>query len=593
MEFVEQLKASVDIVRVVSEYVPRLRKKGSRWEGLCPFHTEKSPSFGVNETHGFYKCFGCGAGGDMIKFVMEMERIGFFEALKLLSERYGIPMPKRQEYSDPDSRVRGALFEIHEIAAEQFRQNLFGPNGGAARAYLEKRGVARQTAEEFGLGLAEKSWDAVLRLLQNKGFSPETIEQAGLAVQREGGGYYDRFRGRLMFPIHNESGKVIGFGGRALSPEDEPKYLNSKETPLYHKSFVLYNLHRAKKAAHKAGRFVLVEGYMDVVGVAAAGIGEVVASCGTALTDLQVRSMRRHAERMLVNFDPDAAGAAAAEKSIQMLLDEGMRVRIVQLDGGLDPDEYVKERGVEAYRARLEGAGTYFHWLADQSRQRYDMRSAEGRMEGFRKMLLPAFQRLHDKLERVAVANEMADYLGLDRVFVLEQLRRNGLVDQRRGRAPGPAAGAPALPAVEKLLFEALLASGDACAAVLPRLKEMKSLEGFRTRKLFEVVLGLWERGIAPSYGEIESRLDESDRDLLAKLILADEVMEHSYYVEQAEACVRSLEAQERSLERALLKERIRTAERSGDLKEALKLSDELVRLDRAGAANAGGNPVV
>ncbi|MDX2154403.1 MAG: DNA primase [Bryobacteraceae bacterium] len=592
MDFVEQLKASVDIVRVVTEYVPRLRKKGSRWEGLCPFHTEKTPSFGVNEVHGFYKCFGCGAGGDMIKFVMEMERISFFEALKLLSERYGIPMPKRQEYSDPESRVRGALLEMHEIAAEVFRQNLFGPNGGAPRAYLERRGVARQTAEEFGLGYAEKSWDAMLRVLQNKGFSSEVIEEAGLVVKKEGGGYYDRFRGRLMFPIHNESGKVIGFGGRALAADDEPKYLNSKESPLYHKSFVLYNLHRAKKAAAKAGRFVLVEGYMDVIGVAAAGVGEVVASCGTALTDRQVRSMRRHAERMFVNFDPDAAGASAAEKSIQMLLDEGMRVRIVHLDGGLDPDEYVKERGADAYRARLEGATTYFHWLADQSRLRFDMRSAEGRMEGFRKMLLPAFQRLHDKLERVAVANEMADYLGLDRVFVLDQLRRSGLTDQKRG-APPPMPGAPSIPAVEKLLFEAVINSQEAAAAALPRLKEMKFLDSFRTRKLFEVMVGLWERGTLPAYGEIEARLDEGDRDLLAKMILADEVREHTFYVEQAEACLRSLEAQQLGMQRASLKERIRAAERSGDLKEALRLSDELMRLERAGGTNAGGSAVV
>ncbi|MEO8661563.1 MAG: DNA primase, partial [Bryobacteraceae bacterium] len=301
MEFVEQLKSSVDIVTVVGEYV-RLRKAGTRWVGLCPFHNEKSPSFGVNTTHQFYKCFGCGAGGDVLKFVMEVERVTFFEALKMLSERYGIPMPKRQEFSDPESRRRSSLFDLHELAADIFRANLAAGNGGAARGYLAKRGVSQQTATEFGLGLSERSGNGLLRAMEGKGFSEEQLEQSGLFSRREGGGLFDRFRGRLMFPIHNESGKTIGFGGRALAADDEPKYLNSPKTDLYDKGYVLYNLHRAKGPVRKADRVVLVEGYMDVIGVSAAGVQEVVASCGTALTNTQVRALKRHSEKVVVNF---------------------------------------------------------------------------------------------------------------------------------------------------------------------------------------------------------------------------------------------------------------------------------------------------
>ncbi len=340
MDFSAQLKSSIHIVRVVGEYV-RLKRSGAgpRYVGLCPFHTEKTPSFSVHATHQFYKCFGCGAGGDVIKFVMDIERLTFFEALKLLAERNGIPMPRRSEYADEETKLRAAVFEMHEIAARMFAANLAGAAGGAARDYLARRGVAASMVGEFGLGLSDGAGQALARRFQKEGFPEAAMEASGLVLKRQdGSGWFDRFRNRLMFPIHNESGKVIAFGGRALAAGEEPKYLNSPETPIYRKSYVLYNLHRAKDAIRKADRAVLVEGYMDAIGVYAAGVREVVASCGTALTSAQVRALKRHSERIVVNFDPDAAGASASERSIHTLLEEGMQGRILQLDGGLDPD---------------------------------------------------------------------------------------------------------------------------------------------------------------------------------------------------------------------------------------------------------------
>src|SRR5271154_5666402 len=342
MDFAEQVKSSVDIVEVIGQYV-RLKKAGAspRYTGLCPFHTEKTPSFSVHSGHQFYRCFGCDAKGDLFKFVMEIERISFFEALKLLAERNGMTMPKR-EYSDPDAKLRGALMEMHETAARVFQSNLNGPAGAQARQYLASRNVAPEQIAEFGLGLSDPSGNQLVRQFESR-FTPEHLEQSGLVLKRqEGTGYFDRFRGRLMFPIHNESGKVIGFGGRALRPGEEPKYLNSPETALYRKSYVLYNLHRAKDAVRKLDYAVLVEGYMDVIGVYSAGVRNVVASCGTALTNTQVRAIKKYSDRIVVNFDPDAAGGNAAERSIQMLLDEGMHVRVLELGGELDPDEYVK-----------------------------------------------------------------------------------------------------------------------------------------------------------------------------------------------------------------------------------------------------------
>ncbi len=577
MEFVEQLKSTVDIVKVIGEYV-RLRKMGgaARWVGLCPFHTEKTPSFSVNATHQFYKCFGCGAGGDVLKFVMEIERISFFEALKLLAERYGIAMPKRAEYSDPEARLRGSIFEMHEIAARLFRASLNAPAGAEARAYLAKRGLAPAIIEEFGLGYAERSGQVLVQRYQKDGFTAEQLEASGLVSKRQdGSGYFDRFRNRLMFPVRNESGKVIGFGGRTLAGED-PKYLNSPETTLYRKSYVLYNLDRAKEAVRKLDQAVLVEGYMDVIGVWAGGVREVVASCGTALTVTQVRALKRHSENIVVNFDPDAAGSNAAERSIQMLLDEGMRVRILELDGGLDPDEYVKERGAGAYREKLERAGGYFHWLADRALARRG-RAIEGRLKAIED-LLPAIQKMQDRLERVAIANDVALYLGVESSLVLDQFRKAAL-----DRRPAPRPAAPAISPVERILLAALLASAEVRDRILPRLKAVAALEQFATRRIFATLIVMWEGGQRVGFAELEARLEEADRGLLAAAVLADESSGENVSIDQAESCLRTLEASDRAARVAALKARIRQAEGAGDMAAALTLAEELNRLTAGG----------
>lgn len=576
MDFVEQVKSSVDIVRLVGEYV-RLKKAGTRYVGLCPFHTEKTPSFGVNPVHQFYKCFGCGAGGDIFKFVMELEGVTFFEALKTIAERNGIPMPKRAEYNDPETKQRAALLHMHEIAAKLFESNLHGSMGAQARKYLAERGVAPDSIAEFGLGLSADSWEQLTRKLDQEGYSAELMELSGLVSRRqEGSGFYDRFRARLMFPIHDESGRAIAFGGRALKPGEEPKYLNSPETALYKKRDVLYNLHRAKGAVRKLDRVVLVEGYMDVIGVHAAGVHEVVASCGTALTNTQVRALKRHSERIVVNFDPDTAGANAAEKSMQMLLEEGMRVRVLELAGELDPDEYIKECGAEAYREAVEKAPVYYFWLADRTRKRFDVRSAEGRIDAW-KAILPAVDRIHDKIERAAVAKDMASYLGVDEGLVLERFRKGAA--EKTGTAPR-ARAAVVVPATERLLLNALLRSEEAAAEVLPALRELDAVKTFVTRNIFEALFAAAAAKDMLTFSNLEARLVDADKDLLTRVVFADESSEQTLAVEQARDCLRVLERQEQEVRRSNLKSRIQAAERSGDLAEALRLSRELHDLE-------------
>lgn len=575
MDFIEQLKSSVDIVAVAGQYVRLKRSGGShRWVGLCPFHSEKTPSFSVHAAHQFFKCFGCGLGGDVIRFVMEIERLTFWEAVKLLAERHGIPLPRR-EYADAETKLRAALYRMHELAAQVFTRALQADGAVKVRAYLERRGVQRALIEEFGLGYADPSGAVLARLFEREGFTAEEMEASGLVLRRAEGGFFDRFRGRLMFPIHSESGKIIAFAGRALEQGEEPKYLNSAESAIYRKSQLLYNLHRAKEAIRKLDRAVLVEGYMDVIGLWSAGVRHAVASCGTALTAQQVRTLRRHSENVIVNFDPDAAGAGATERSIQVLLDENAQVRILALDGGLDPDEYVRQRGAVAYLERLEAAPGYFHWLADRARARWDLRTTEGRLAALR-FLLPAVQRIPDKLERAAVASELASYLGIEAGVVLEHFRKAA---ERRQATLAPVR--QSVRAVEKILLNCLLASEEIRREVLLQLRELPSREHWATRKIFEAVLAAADGPGRLSYAEVEARLQDSDRELLASLVLTDELAEEDHSLEQALACLEKLRAAEREAERARLRALVKRAEQAGDLTEALRLTEELAQLDK------------
>lgn len=576
MDFADQVKGAVDIYGVVQEHV-RLRKAGpNSYKGLCPFHNEKTPSFNVNLTHQRYKCFGCGAGGDVFNFVMQIEGLSFYEALKALAERNGIPLPKRSQYADEDSKLRGVIYQIHEIAQEHFRANLQSPAGEAARAYLAKRGLARETIEHFGLGHSAASGRSLQRLLEQRNFPAALIEQSGLVGKREDGSMYDRFRNRLMFPIQDRNGKIIGYGGRALAAEDNPKYLNSPETPIYKKSTVLYNLHRAKEAMRKEDRVILVEGYMDAIGVSAAGFAPVVASCGTALTPQQVQLIKQHTPRIVVNFDPDTAGANAAEKSINMLLESGMEVRILELDGDLDPDEYCRDRGAAAYAERLERAQGYFHWLADRARTKYDIRTTEGQVSVL-KFLMPAVQRISDRMERMVIAGELAGYIGVDRGIVFESFKR-AVAERQEAKFERPRV---ALRHDERMLLNGLLRAGDdpeAEDALVGELKSMETIATLPTRHIFQAIFAIYEGGGKVAFDAVHGRLEEADQELLALAVLAED---SEFSQEEVTAALASMRRSESERKRGDMKRRIKELERAGDWQEAIRMAEELHRHER------------
>lgn len=584
MTFAEQLKGQLDIVDVIGGYV-RLKRSGgpNRFVGLCPFHSEKTPSFHVNSANQFYYCFGCQATGDVYKFVQEIESLTFPETLKTLAERYGIAMPQRS-HEDPETQRRAALLEIHEIAAELFQRNLRSPAGAEARAYLEKRGLDSHTVDEFRLGLSDSSGQQLVQRLQK--FPPQLLEESGLVKRRENGsGFFDVFRGRLMFPIHSESGEVIAFGGRALRDDDQPKYRNSTETRIYKKSTVLYNLHRAKQHARKLDRMILVEGYMDAIGLYAAGVREVAAVCGTSLSNEQVRSIKRqiaHGQAssgtVILNFDPDAAGARSAEKYITPILAEGLEVRVLELPHGLDPDEHVRNFGIDDYSHRLGLAPLFFHWVTDQVRRRTDVRSVEGRVNAFRS-LLPYVYLLPDRVKRETTIGEIRTMLDLTRETVVQELKSNA------NNATAPVQRrklAWQLPPNEMLLLSSLLISADAREAIKQYIRNTTALTVLEGKPIFEAVLEMEESGCVFSVEGLASRVEPRYREIVLALCFEEGGKTEEDAAEQAISSLRALEATARQRHCNELRSRIRALEKQGDLEAAMALTVELDRMKAA-----------
>lgn len=588
MTFAEQLKSQLDIVEVIGSYI-RLKRSGApnRFVGLCPFHVEKTPSFNVNGGNQFYYCFGCQAGGDVFKFVQEIESLTFPETLKTLAERYGIAMPQRTR-DDPETQKRAALLEMHEIAADQFQRNLRSPAGAEARAYLESRGVDRGSMDEFRLGLSDASGQQLVQRLQK--FAPHLLEESGLVKRREnGGGFFDVFRGRLMFPIHSEAGEVIAFGGRALRDDDQPKYRNSTETRIYKKSAVLFNLHRAKHHARKLDRMVLVEGYMDAIGLYAAGVREVAAVCGTSLSNEQVRAIKRqiaHGQAssgtVILNFDPDAAGARSAEKYIGNFLTEGLRVRVLELPGGLDPDEYIQKFGVDEYAHRLSSAASFFHWLTDRARSNFDIETAEGRVDAFRS-LLPYVQLISDRVERSAITGEISEALKLTREIVADQLN-----SQRATNEPTPrhVSSTASLPANEVLLISSMLLSSDARQAISHYLRSSSLLQLLETKAVFEAVIELDESEGTFSLERLSSRVEPRFQRLIADLAFAPGMNGEEEAAQQAIHCLQELEATAYERRRSDLRKQIKELEKQGNVSAAMALMKELDSL-RASTSGA------
>ena len=580
-DFAQTVKQQADIVKVIEGYI-RLRKSGAQnYSGLCPFHKEKSPSFSVHAVRQFYHCFGCQASGDVFSFVGKIENVTFPEAVRIVAQKCGIPLPKR-EFSSPEeaaeARLRTKLLDLHETATAWFEEQLRGPEGAIAREYLAGRGLTPEGIKTFRIGYSPDSFNALRDRLSPMADS-ETLRASGLFSSKEQGDgtqghLYDRFRKRVMFPIANESGRVIAFTARTLETGDKAgaKYINSPETPLYSKSLVLFNLDKARTSIRKHDFALLVEGQMDCISVYLRGIQNVIATSGTAFTEQQVGLLKRHTSQVVVNFDPDAAGANAAEKSIALLTEEGFTIKIVTLDGGLDPDRFIRERGVEAYMAALRGARRQSDYLIERARMAFPGASAEQKVKAMN-YLLPHIRRMPEKLARDQFAGDAAQKLGIDSAVLREELRQAAL--KRRDHVE---IRATTLTEVERVLLRALAITDPEHQQSRRLAAEAVSTQPawFQHLGSFPSIQALVGRQARDPMDVIE---DPEQRALLAECLLAE-----NRPPGESEVLSAIQEIQERAIVSSLrdLRARIAEAERQGDFAELALLTQNKLELDRA-----------
>jgi DNA primase len=579
--FADKVKTQADIVRVVGEYV-RLKKSGQNFMGLCPFHSEKSPSFAVHPVKQIYHCFGCGVGGDVFSFVMAMEKCDFREAITTVAEKCGIAIPKARPSSPQEKQAthqRTALIELHRAAAQFFLTQLNGtPEGKAARAYLEDRGLERETIEMFRVGYAPSAGDALTRALRGK-FSEKLLADSGLVARDPSGRLYDRFRRRILFPIADERGRVVAFGGRALG-DDLPKYLNSPETPIYSKSRVLYNLERAKEAIRKSEFAVLVEGYMDAIGVHRAGVGNVVATCGTALTEQQLKLLGRFARRVVVNFDPDAAGQIATERSLGLLVEQGFEVRVLVLprakgeEKAPDPDLFVRTRGGEAYRKALGEAPPYVDYLIARARQ-MDLSSAEGKLRALN-FLMPYVQRAPDRLLRSEWATRIAQQLRIEEPVLRESLRK-AAAERRSEVRPKPELLGAAVKPAERRILQMLFEAEGFREKLAREIRRGELHKGLETERLLATVLEFIERDEKADPTSVGNSLpEEKDKRLLFD-ILFEPMAEATW--DEAESCLAVLKRRHIEAELASVQKEIEANAAGADLRKLLARKQDLRKL--------------
>jgi DNA primase len=506
-EKIEEVRLAADILLVIGEAVS-LKRRGKNWVGLCPFHTEKTPSFTVAPDKGLFKCFGCGRGGDVFTFVMEYERVSFPEAVRLLAERFGVPLP------DPDprgarSRDQEALYEALREAMRFFSEQLRARSGKRAQNYLRRRGISERIAQRFGLGYAPAGWDALARHVQAMGLDPDPFVRTNLLLPRKDGTYVDRFRDRLMFPITSPSGKVIGFAGRLLQAiPNQPKYVNTAETPLYRKGEVLYGLYQAREAIRARDEALLVEGYADVLALHEYGFEEAVASGGTALTPEQARLLSRYTRRVTILFDGDEAGLRATLRALEMLLTLNFEVRVLRLPQGEDPDSFLRRQGREAFLAyRSQQERDFLHFVLEQELGGIDASTDPERQARTARLLLRLIGRIPDVLRRTAYVRLLASTLHLPEAMLQGELESHiarsadkpSFARPHSATAPGAESGPPTSPPgpppPERLLLRLMLEYG---ARLVEHVFAYMNLEEFThgpSRELAARLLQAWQAG--------------------------------------------------------------------------------------------------
>src|SRR5437763_8406656 len=565
-DFAQTLKQQADIVRIVGDYI-KLKKAGAQnYSGLCPFHGEKTPSFSVHATRQFFHCFGCGVSGDVFTFVQKIDNVTFSEAVRLVAQKLNVPLPKATyatEGEAKEARLRGQILDVHERAVAFFQECLRRPEGARAREYLSGRGLNEEMIQKFRIGYAPDSGFLLRDRLKGE-FAEEVLRESGLFSWKEAATHerramsnqaderddrsqlsahssplsamYSKFRNRVLLPISSEAGKVIAFTGRTLSTDEKsgPKYLNSPETPIYSKSRVLFNLDLAKEWIKKFDYAILVEGQMDCISVYAAGFHNVIASSGTAFTELQAKLLGRFSKNVVVNFDPDTAGARATERTLGLLVEEEFQIKVLTLESGFDPDLFIRRKGKDAYAEALKHSQRYFDYLIERARAQFPVRSAEGKVKALN-YLLPHIQRVPSRIVRDELAHEIAQKLGIDSA-VLRQELKHAVTNRSSARLKAPIESQ--VTDAEKILIRAL-ASGAEMQSSEEHLSARDGAEeefdparqaqfalrneglhvGLATESLIEALLNASPEMTNPT----ELSLSDGERNLMAAILMNED----------------------------------------------------------------------
>ncbi|HDL18736.1 MAG TPA: DNA primase [Bacteroidetes bacterium] len=579
---IEEIRAAADIFDVVSGYVG-LKRRGQNYFGLCPFHTEKTPSFSVNPQKQIFHCFGCGEGGNSISFIMKIENLSFVESAKLLAERYHIQIPESKE-TDEKEKAKLALYDVNRFATDFFVRQLWSPAGKAALTYLQKRHFSEEVIREFELGFALSSWDALIKEALKFGFSNEQLKAVGLVIPNKKGGYYDRFRERIMFPIHNVSGLIVGFGGRILQDRpDSPKYINSPETAIYRKSRILYGLFQNRETIRKREKSLLVEGYADVLGLSQAGIKNAVASSGTALTTEQARLLLRYAPNTIILYDGDLAGANASLRGVDILLQEGLQVKVAVLPEGSDPDSFVKEKSVDELKIILSKARELIDFKIYAFTAGNPLQSPQQKA-ALVNMLAESVGNIHDEVMRNLYIQEIARRLNLSETVIFRAVSKK----KRFGKKQEDSV--PAMPAreihgvrfqAEREILEILLRFPKMIPAVYHHLE----LDELKYPEHRQVMMEIYEQYVNTGRINPQHVLDFVENGELQKYIVAvlvkEEEVAENVLNQWTSDCIRSIKINNLHIKAAEARTTLKEYEIKKNGKKVLELSQTYAKMCR------------
>ncbi|MDT8901927.1 DNA primase [Anaeroselena agilis] len=592
-DFIDRLRSQSDIVSVISEYVP-LKKRGKNYWGCCPFHHEKTPSFSVTPDKGFFYCFGCQSGGNVFNFLMKLENLTFMEAVKKLAAKLNVPVPEKEksEQERQAEREMAGLLKANATASDFFHACLTKTSyGKAAREYLKARGVDDETVAAFRLGFAPKAWDKLTTALTSRGFTADALAKAGLAVARTGGdGVYDRFRDRIMFPIADARGRVIGFGGRVMDGS-QPKYLNTAETPVFNKRYVLYGFDLAYQAIKQAGKAIVVEGYMDLIALHASGIKNAVASLGTSFTPEQARQLARHVEEIYFAYDSDAAGQNATLRALATVRALGLAVRVITLPDGKDPDEFIRRHGADAFRALMDQAPALLAYQVSQALQTNDYSSASGKM-GVLAQAIPALAEAPDLAEVNEHIRMLSQTLGIHEEDIRREIRKNQQKDKAANRGQNSNVLsltqklAPKTVAAERQLIRLMLEDRSVIPYVQAELTG-EDIQGGERKTIINSLFTAYNMGKSPAADGLALGLPEAAATELSNIMVMEiQLNDISRVVDD---CIRIIRVAR--LEPLIMVHSLRAEEflRLGDesnyrqeLAESQRIKDEISKLHQA-----------